>query len=246
MSRPNGQQVIPAFSRDQEIHAYREMLLIRRFEERAGQLYGMGLIGGFCHLYIGQEAVVVGMQMAIRAGRSGDHHLSRPRPYAGLRHGPQGSDGGADRETRRLLQGQGRLHAHVLQGEELLRRTRHRRRQRAVGCGHRLRQRLPRQRQRVPHLFRRRRRQPGPGVRDLQHGQAVEAAGHLHHREQQVCDGHLHRALGGDDGFLPARALVRHSGRAGGRHGRARGEGRGRSRGEDGCGRATGPTSWRC
>ena len=43
---------------------YREMLLIRRFEERAGQMYGMGLIGGFCHLYIGQEAVVVGMQAA--------------------------------------------------------------------------------------------------------------------------------------------------------------------------------------
>src|SRR5580658_717802 len=41
---------------------YRDMLLIRRFEERAGQLYGMGLIGGFCHLYIGQEAVVVGVQ----------------------------------------------------------------------------------------------------------------------------------------------------------------------------------------
>jgi pyruvate dehydrogenase E1 component alpha subunit len=46
---------------------YREMLLIRRFEERAGQLYGMGLIGGFCHLYIGQEAVVVGMQACLRA-----------------------------------------------------------------------------------------------------------------------------------------------------------------------------------
>ena len=44
---------------------YREMLLIRRFEEKAGQMYGMGLIGGFCHLYIGQEAVVVGMQAAI-------------------------------------------------------------------------------------------------------------------------------------------------------------------------------------
>ncbi|MDE2133888.1 MAG: pyruvate dehydrogenase (acetyl-transferring) E1 component subunit alpha [Alphaproteobacteria bacterium] len=41
---------------------YSDMLLIRRFDERAGQLYGMGLIGGFCHLYIGQEAVVVGMQ----------------------------------------------------------------------------------------------------------------------------------------------------------------------------------------
>ncbi len=45
---------------------YRQMLLIRRFEERAGQLYGMGLIGGFCHLYIGQEAVVVGIQSALR------------------------------------------------------------------------------------------------------------------------------------------------------------------------------------
>jgi len=47
---------------------YREMLLVRRFEERAGQLYGMGLIGGFCHLYIGQEAVVVGMNAAIDEG----------------------------------------------------------------------------------------------------------------------------------------------------------------------------------
>ena len=47
---------------DELIDFYRQMLLIRRFEERAGQLYGMGLIGGFCHLYIGQEAVVVGMQ----------------------------------------------------------------------------------------------------------------------------------------------------------------------------------------
>jgi pyruvate dehydrogenase E1 component alpha subunit len=68
MSRPNGQQTVPPFNREQELKAYREMLLIRRFEEKAGQLYGMGLIGGFCHLYIGQEAVVVGMQMAIEEG----------------------------------------------------------------------------------------------------------------------------------------------------------------------------------
>src|SRR5476651_982252 len=47
---------------------YRDMLLIRRFEEKAGQLYGMGLIGGFCHLYIGQEAVVVGIQAALQQG----------------------------------------------------------------------------------------------------------------------------------------------------------------------------------
>jgi pyruvate dehydrogenase E1 component alpha subunit len=56
------------FSKEQELQAYRSMLLIRRFEEKAGQLYGMGLIGGFCHLYIGQEAVVVGAQMAMREG----------------------------------------------------------------------------------------------------------------------------------------------------------------------------------
>ncbi|WP_040485978.1 pyruvate dehydrogenase (acetyl-transferring) E1 component subunit alpha [Lutibaculum baratangense] len=54
--------------RDEELEAYRSMLLIRRFEEKAGQLYGMGLIGGFCHLYIGQEAVVVGMQLVAKEG----------------------------------------------------------------------------------------------------------------------------------------------------------------------------------
>ncbi|MEM6710944.1 MAG: pyruvate dehydrogenase (acetyl-transferring) E1 component subunit alpha [Pseudomonadota bacterium] len=59
---------VAEFSKDEELHAYREMLLIRRFEEKAGQLYGMGLIGGFCHLYIGQEAVVIGMQMAMKEG----------------------------------------------------------------------------------------------------------------------------------------------------------------------------------
>jgi pyruvate dehydrogenase E1 component alpha subunit len=63
------QETGPApFTRDQELAAYRMMLLIRRFEEKAGQMYGMGLIGGFCHLYIGQEAVVVGMQMAMEEG----------------------------------------------------------------------------------------------------------------------------------------------------------------------------------
>ena len=49
---------------------YKKMLLIRRFEEKAGQLYGMGQIGGFCHLYIGQEAVVVGIQSAQIEGDS--------------------------------------------------------------------------------------------------------------------------------------------------------------------------------
>ncbi len=51
------------------IDFYEKMLLIRRFEEKAGQLYGLGLIGGFCHLYIGQEAVAVGLQSALQAGK---------------------------------------------------------------------------------------------------------------------------------------------------------------------------------
>jgi pyruvate dehydrogenase E1 component alpha subunit len=55
-------------SKDDLLRYYREMVLIRRFEERAGQLYGMGLIGGFCHLYIGQEAVAVGVQESIKQG----------------------------------------------------------------------------------------------------------------------------------------------------------------------------------
>jgi pyruvate dehydrogenase E1 component alpha subunit len=56
-------------SKDQLLEFYRQMLLIRRFEERAGQLYGLGLIGGFCHLYIGQEAVAVGLQSALEIGK---------------------------------------------------------------------------------------------------------------------------------------------------------------------------------
>ena len=55
-------------SKDDLLKYYREMLLIRRFEEKAGQLYGMGLIGGFCHLYIGQEAVVVGLEACTKEG----------------------------------------------------------------------------------------------------------------------------------------------------------------------------------
>jgi len=58
----------PAVSAAELRAHYRDMLLIRRFEEKAGQLYGMGLIGGFCHLYIGQEAVVVGLEAAAEAG----------------------------------------------------------------------------------------------------------------------------------------------------------------------------------
>ena len=64
----DGARPIAEFTKEQDLGALRDMLLIRRFEEKAGQLYGMGAIGGFCHLYIGQEAVVVGVQMALKQG----------------------------------------------------------------------------------------------------------------------------------------------------------------------------------
>src|SRR4030081_1974514 len=80
---------------------YRDMLLIRRFEEKAGQLYGMGLIGGFCHLYIGQEAVVVGMQAALSTGdetvtayRDHGHMLAAGMDPAGVMAELTGRSGG--------------------------------------------------------------------------------------------------------------------------------------------------------
>ena len=82
------------------LRAYRDMLLIRRFEEKAGQLYGMGLIGGFCHLYIGQEAVVVGMQMALKPG---DEVITSYRDHGHMladRHGAARRDGRTDRPRR--------------------------------------------------------------------------------------------------------------------------------------------------
>jgi pyruvate dehydrogenase E1 component alpha subunit len=81
--------------------AYRTMLLIRRFEEKAGQLYGMGLIGGFCHLYIGQEAVVTGIEMAIGDGdevitsyRDHGHMLARGMDPRGVMAELTGRAGG--------------------------------------------------------------------------------------------------------------------------------------------------------
>jgi pyruvate dehydrogenase E1 component alpha subunit len=66
--RPEEPKSFPA-TREELMQLYREMLLIRRFEEKAGQLYGLGLIGGFCHLYIGQEAVAIGLQSALTPGK---------------------------------------------------------------------------------------------------------------------------------------------------------------------------------
>ncbi|MGP1275083.1 MAG: pyruvate dehydrogenase (acetyl-transferring) E1 component subunit alpha [Caulobacterales bacterium] len=89
---------------DAYIGWYRDMLLIRRFEEKAGQLYGMGLIAGFCHLYIGQEAVVVGVQSALREGdqvitgyRDHGHMLATGMTANGVMAELTGREGGYSR-----------------------------------------------------------------------------------------------------------------------------------------------------
>ncbi len=77
--KPQKIDKIANFSDEEEMQTYYDMLLIRRFEEKAGQLYGMGQIGGFCHLYIGQEAVVTGIQMVLK---DGDQSITAYRDHA--------------------------------------------------------------------------------------------------------------------------------------------------------------------
>ena len=65
-ARRRKSSIVKTHSPDELIKFYKDMLKIRRFEEKAGQMYGLGLIGGFCHLYIGQEAVVTGIKAALK------------------------------------------------------------------------------------------------------------------------------------------------------------------------------------
>ena len=125
-----------AMSRDELLDAYRSMLLIRRFEEKAGQLYGMGLIGGFCHLYIGQEAVVVGIQAALGEGdqvitsyRDHGHMLATGMEPRGVMAELTGRSGGYSRgkggsmhmfsKERRFFGGHGIVGAQVSLGTGL-------------------------------------------------------------------------------------------------------------------------------
>ena len=220
----------PQFSKDQDLVAYREMLMIRRFEEKAGQMYGMGLIGGFCHLYIGQEAVVLGMQMATKEGdqvitgyRDHGHMLACGMDAKGVMAELTGRRGGLSKgkggsmhmfsKEKHFYGGHGIVGAQV-----------------SLGTGIAFANRYRDERLRLPHLFRRRRRKPGPGLRELQHGGAVEAAGRLRDREQPLRDGHGGEPRFRADRLLEARRLLQHPGRAGRRHGRPRRLRRGRAR----------------
>ena len=128
------------FTLDDELATYREMLLIRRFEEKAGQMYGMGLIGGFCHLYIGQEAVIVGMTGAIKPGDQTSPAIATTPICSPAACPPKAVMAELTGRAQRHFQGQRRLDAHVLGRTSFLRRTWHRRRAGAAGHRPRLRQ----------------------------------------------------------------------------------------------------------
>jgi len=95
---------MPEASLEEMQQLYHDMLLIRRFEEKAGQLYGMGLIGGFCHLYIGQEAVVTGIQSVqeeqdtvVTTYRDHGHMLAKGMDPKGVMAELTGREGGYSR-----------------------------------------------------------------------------------------------------------------------------------------------------
>ncbi|MEP4051908.1 MAG: pyruvate dehydrogenase (acetyl-transferring) E1 component subunit alpha [Litorimonas sp.] len=79
MAKKSAKKPAPKTNKEEMLGYYRDMLLIRRFEEKAGQLYGMGQIAGFCHLYIGQEAVVTGCRAAMK---DGDQMITGYRDHA--------------------------------------------------------------------------------------------------------------------------------------------------------------------
>ncbi len=170
------------------------MLLIRRFEEKAGQLYGMGFDRRLLPPLYRSGSRRRRHADGLEGRRSGHHRLSRPRPHAGLRHGRQAASWPSSPARRaatpraraapctcsaaekHFYGGHGIVGAQVSLGTGLAFANRYR------GNDHV-----------SARLFRRRRGQPGPGLRELQHGGAVEAPGDLHHREQPLRHGHLGR-----------------------------------------------------
>ena len=153
-----------SMTRDELLDAYGKMLLIRRFEEKAGQLYGMGLIAGFCHLYIGQEAVVVGMQQAIDRGdevitsyRDHGHMLACEMDPKGVMAELTGRSGGYSKgkggSMHMFSKEKGFFGGHGIVGAQV-----------SLGNGLAFSNWYRGQRPRQPDLFRRGRLQPGPGL----------------------------------------------------------------------------------
>jgi hypothetical protein len=214
-ARKRGKTREPSADKDALLKAYHDMLLIRRFEEKAGQLYGMGLIGGFCHLYIGQEAVVVGMQMALSKGdevitsyRDHGHMLATGMDPRGVMAELTGRAGGYSHgkggsmhmfsKAKNFFGGHGIVGAQVSIGTGLGFSNWYRGNDRVC----------------VTYF--------GEGASNQG---ADEAARGLCDREQQIRHGHQRRACIGIARPVEERRAMGHSRHAGRWHGRAGGEG---------------------
>ena len=157
----------------------REMLLMRRFEERTAEAYALGKIGGFCHLYIGQEAVGAG---AISVLRPDDYVITSYRDHGqALARGisPRAIMAELFGRINGVLEGQGRLDASLRPQHELPRRTRHRRGTHPDRHRRGLRDQVSRRRSGVPLLLRRGGGEQRRVSRGAQHGGALAAAGDL-------------------------------------------------------------------
>ncbi len=217
-----GSEQRPLPSRETYEKVLAKMLLIRRFEERAGEMYAKAKIGGFLHLCIGEEATIVGATQALR---DTDFLMSTYREHGqALARGtePKVGDGRAVREGRRLLGRARRLHAPVRLRAPLPRRLRDRGREPAARGRRGPGQRLLRHRGRDAVHVRRRRHQPGHLRGDDEPGRAVGAADRVHGHQQPVRHGHRAGApLRGDRPVAQGRRL-RRARKAVRRHGRAR------------------------
>ena len=198
------------------------MLLIRRFEERAGEMYAKTKVGGFLHLAIGEEATIVGAVRAMRdedflisTYRSHGHALARgtdPKRVMAELFGRETGVSGGRGGSMHMFDGEKRfMGGYGIVGGNL-----------PLAAGIALSSRLPRDRGGHGLRVRRRRRQPGHVRRDAQHRRAVEAAGRLHGHQQPVRDGHGARAPHGADRPAQARRGLRRAGDALRRDGRAR------------------------
>ena len=197
-------------NRDEAIALYRQMLLIRRFEERCRQVYVEGKIGGFLHLYIGQEAVAVGAMSLLRPDdyfitsyRDHGYAIARgtdPRPLMAELCG----------KATGISRGKGGIDALLRRPARQLRRRRHRGRPPAGRGRHGLRHPPAQHRPGRALLLRGRRRERGRLPRGAERERAVGPAGRLHHREQPLRHGHGARPRVVGQGPLPARLGLRH------------------------------------
>ena len=196
---------------DQLLDLHRRMVRIRHFEEEAGKLMEAGKIPGALHLYVGEEAVAAGVMVHLT---DDDQITSTHRGHGHLV--AKGGDFRADvrravRQGHRLLQRQGRQHAHLRPRARHARRQRHRRRRHPHRRRRRVRQPVPQEQPRHGVLLRRRRFERRRVPRGCEHGRALPPAGRVRLREQRLRRVHRPGPTPGDHRHRRPRRGLRHA-----------------------------------